>query len=134
MNYLNILLIYFSLFLIISADKECKCGPYSYNVGTTKIPITSYTEGIDYTGNDMDPCGKDGCKMSANSTNLDCKQKCQITDGCIGYIWAQPSCQGDLHGICWLKNNMSNRDENTCRNFEIIKEVIDQAIPCPLTT
>lgn len=118
---------FFILAILISlkgtlADDACLCGPFSYHSPSSSIiPPGPYMQGIDYKGNDMQPCGSTGCKMPANSTHLDCESKCNSTKGCIAYIWDEAGCDGNKESICWLKSGLSNKRQRKCRNSRIVK-------------
>ena len=52
-----------------------------------KGPAGQYQTGMDYAGNDMPPCGRDGCKLPTAATYLDCEAKCNATTNCAGYVF-----------------------------------------------
>ena len=58
---LTLSLILFSQAIQADGDGTCQCGPFSYNVTTEIIPTQPYKLELDYPGNDMEPCGSDGC-------------------------------------------------------------------------
>ena len=41
--------------------------------------------------------------MPASSTHLDCETKCNATQGCVGYVFANASCVSKPDGMCWTK-------------------------------
>lgn len=68
--------------------------PCGHPGGSPAISPRKYTENIDLPGNDMSPCGKDGCEMNASATETDCLKKCQTTTGCVAFVFAPSDCSG----------------------------------------
>jgi hypothetical protein len=89
---------------------------------TTSGPGGDYTEGVDYGGNDIAPCGFNGCVLSKDDTHLDCESKCNATSGCQGYVFADASCSGKSGPICWTKGAMGASSKKSCRNSRVLKE------------
>jgi len=83
-------------------------------------PAGEYTTGTDYPGNDMAPCGGEGCPMPAGSTRLGCEAKCNATAGCVGYVFASASCEG-VEPRCWPKSVMGvPRPHHACRGSRVL--------------
>jgi hypothetical protein len=74
-----------------------------------------YTPGVDFPGNDVAPCGFNGCVLPAGSTHSVCEAKCNSTALCQGYVFADGSCSGKSGPICWTKGSMSRGSPATCR-------------------
>lgn len=80
-----------------------------------------YKAGVDYGGNDMAPCGTNGCELSAGATHADCFDRCNSTAGCVGYVFADSSCTGIKGALCWTKSRMSGAGEpRECRNSQTL--------------
>ena len=76
----------------------------------------AYTQGVDYGGNDMQPCGYNGCVLAKDDTHLACEGKCNATAGCAGYVFADASCSGKDGPICWTKSKMEKSEKKSCRS------------------
>ena len=82
-----------------------------------------YTTGVDYGGNDMLPCGFAGCAMAATEDHTDCEKKCDGAPGCLGYVWADKSCNGGT-SRCWTKRSMTGAGRKaTCRDSRVLGEM-----------
>jgi len=105
-----------------------KCGA----VGSPAVPAGSYLQNTDYPGNDMDPCGVQGCVLDADSTKDVCAKKCENTKNCVGYIFSQQECSTAALPLCWLKSKMDGKGVSaTCRNSQrvAIPEISQPDIP-----
>lgn len=84
-----------------------------------------YQPKTDYTGHDVSPCGhtrRKACTLPANSTHLDCEAKCNSTQGCEGYVFADASCSGvPSHALCWTKAAMIATNATTCRSSRVMR-------------
>ncbi|EGD76874.1 hypothetical protein PTSG_12695 [Salpingoeca rosetta] len=114
----------------------CTCGPFSYANPSKPGPgPTTYETGVDYPGNDMAPCGSNGCTMPTSTTHLDCETKCNTTAGCVAYVFSTSGCDVPKgSNTCWLKNRVGVKVPNTCRNSRIVKQAPGEPPYCPLTT
>lgn len=90
------------------------------DVSTKHGPAGAYTRGVDYGGNDMAPCGYNGCVLAASATHLDCESKCNATKGCAGYVFADASCSGKSGPICWTKSAMGRSSRKSCRDSRVL--------------
>jgi hypothetical protein len=85
-----------------------------------------YQPEVDYSGTDVSPCGdprrgRHACTLPANSTHLDCEAKCNSTQSCMGYVFADASCSGDpLHALCWTKGSMNPTNTTSCRSSRVM--------------
>ena len=82
-----------------------------------------YTIGIDHGGADMEPCGYFGCPLEQNHTHIDCENICNSTIGCVGYVFADASCSGDLKPICWIKSSWNEGTPKACRSSRLLGEI-----------
>ena len=68
------------------AAESCSCGPFTYPVphagGMQPGPLVKDT---DIPGNDMSPCGPDGCNFQGKTIE-DCALLCNQTRGCVAYV------------------------------------------------
>jgi hypothetical protein len=100
--------------------KRTKCG--SPSGSHPAVPASAYTIGMDYAGDDMDPCGGKGCVLDKAATNADCAAKCKGMQGCAGYVFAPTNCSGTTGPICWPKSAMVKGAKNNCRNSEVFAQ------------
>lgn len=85
--------------------------------GEPAQPTGAYTIGIDFPGNDIDPCGAVGCVLDRNADHLVCEAKCNATGACHGYIFADADCSGAAGPLCWTKSMLPGRGNQAgCRN------------------
>eukprot|EP01062_Namystynia_karyoxenos_P066681 TRINITY_DN60603_c0_g1_i1.p1 TRINITY_DN60603_c0_g1~~TRINITY_DN60603_c0_g1_i1.p1 ORF type:complete len:745 (+),score=215.99 TRINITY_DN60603_c0_g1_i1:80-2236(+) len=99
-------------------------GLRTFVLGHRQTSAGQYQTGIDRPGNDMAPCGADGCVMPQGSTNADCAAKCNATEGCKAYVWAGADCSGKSGAICWLKSAGGLPVPHGCRNSQVMGGVI----------
>ena len=83
-------------------------------------PAGPYQPGIDFGGGDIAPCGRTGCVMPGSSTHLDCEAKCNSTQGCVGYVFANASCSGASGALCWTKGAMHAPSPKSCRDSRVL--------------
>ena len=108
-----------------STWKRTKCGA----PGSPAVPAGEYESNVDYPGNDLDPCGAQGCVLDADSTKDVCEKKCETTKNCVGYIFSPQECSTAAIPLCWLKSKMDgNGVETKCRNAQ---KIAIPAIPQP---
>merc|ERR1712070_821104 len=62
-----------------------------------------YVTNIDHAGHDIEPCGHNGCVLPAENTHLDCELLCNMTLGCVGFVYADAGCSGESGPVCWTK-------------------------------
>jgi len=84
-------------------------------------PAGPYVEGLDFPGGDMPPCKAEGCSLPANSTYLHCEAICNATNGCLGYVFADASC--DQSPRCWTKADMDGSPVESCKSSRVLGTV-----------
>lgn len=107
-----------------STWKRTKCGSPSQH-DKPPVPMGNYQTGVDYPGNDINKhCAKpfeNGCIMDASSTYLDCEKSCNTTKGCVLYVFAPQSCDGQPGPVCWVKSAVGRAVHNAgCRDSRIM--------------
>ena len=96
-----------------STWSRTNCG----HAGSQGVPAGPYVQGVDFPGNDIKPCGSDGCVLNSGSSHLDCESKCNSTQGCVAYVFAPLNCSRSTGPICWTKSSASgNGKKKVCRN------------------
>jgi hypothetical protein len=100
-----------------SAWQRTPCGSPS---GTAPLPPGPYNTHTDIAGNDMGPCGPEGCVLPQAATHLDCETKCNSTANCVAYVFADYPCSGEAGPLCWLKSGVSTPSTQNCRNYRVI--------------
>merc|ERR1712137_959608 len=86
-----------------------------------------FQEGVDRWGDDMAPCGADGCSDMSSS---ECKSLCESTGGCIAYVSAPSSCAEGGLDLCWLKQGAGGHvTERECRNSQVLAHALSPFIP-----
>lgn len=80
------------------------------------------------------PSPSPGCKLDVSTTHADCSKLCSNTTGCYAYVFSPPSCDTPAgHNVCWLKSGLSTPTKHACRNYQVIKPILDPPF-CPLVT
>ena len=90
--------------------------------------------GVDRSGNDMPPCGSQGCVLASNATAADCEAKCAGALGppCVAYVFAPRNCSGEAGPICWLKSAMGTaRKGAACRNSRVLGQPASEGADIP---
>eukprot|EP00656_Telonema_subtile_P012443 TRINITY_DN16266_c0_g1_i3.p1 TRINITY_DN16266_c0_g1~~TRINITY_DN16266_c0_g1_i3.p1 ORF type:complete len:778 (-),score=153.24 TRINITY_DN16266_c0_g1_i3:294-2627(-) len=100
----------------VASSEELPWVNASWTPGHKIVP-TAYREHQDISGGDLS-----SFQLSSAGTHLDCEGRCNVTAGCVAYVFAPAGCAPEKlpAPTCWLKASIEGVSENNCRNYRVL--------------